>query len=105
MKIKPDLKDWQVAREVFGKNTKTECNLIKSLRKQEIYNEFYKLMEKHGIWQWHKSEIGHTGSSPEYVMCHTVFKQHLEMQLTWFGLGITDCDFEVPDYMWEGGER
>ena len=36
MKIKTDLKDWQVAREVFGKNTKTECSLIKSLRKQEL---------------------------------------------------------------------
>lgn len=40
MKLKTDLKDWEIAREIFGKNTKLECHLIKVLRKNH-----YKLTE------------------------------------------------------------
>lgn len=31
--IKTDLKDWQIAQAMFGKNGKKECNFIKNLRK------------------------------------------------------------------------
>jgi hypothetical protein len=32
MRIKGELKDWQVAREMFGTNTKEQCQLVKKLR-------------------------------------------------------------------------
>ena len=31
--MKKDLKDWQIAQIMFGKNTKAECKLVSSLRK------------------------------------------------------------------------
>ena len=34
--ISSKLKDWEVAREVYGKNTKMECKSIKILRKHGI---------------------------------------------------------------------
>jgi hypothetical protein len=42
MKIKNDLKDWQVAQEMFGKNTQWHCKLVKTLRK---HGEFEELCE------------------------------------------------------------
>lgn len=36
MNVKSDLKDWQIAKEMFGKNTKNECNIVKTIRKKEI---------------------------------------------------------------------
>lgn len=32
-KIKGEMKDWQIAQMMFGRNTKKECKLIKELRK------------------------------------------------------------------------
>jgi len=37
--IRNDLKDWEVARMMFGKNTKTECKLVSKLRKNGIIEE------------------------------------------------------------------
>jgi hypothetical protein len=37
--IKKDLKDWQVAMIMFGKNTKKECKLVGKLRKNGIIEE------------------------------------------------------------------
>ena len=31
--IKTELKDWEIAREMFGRNGKKECELIKKMRK------------------------------------------------------------------------
>lgn len=33
LKIKADMKDWQVAQHMFGKNTSAECKIVKALRK------------------------------------------------------------------------
>ena len=35
MKLR-DLKDWEIARAMFGKNTKVECHLVKTLRKNYV---------------------------------------------------------------------
>lgn len=32
MVIKPSLKDYLIAREMFGDNTKEQCNLVKKLK-------------------------------------------------------------------------
>jgi len=32
MKIRNDIKDYQVAKEMFGTNTKEQCKLVKKLR-------------------------------------------------------------------------
>ena len=87
-----------------------EINAIKvkgDMTLQQIFNEFYKLMKKYDIYQWKKApdRLGHMGSSPEYVMCYTLFKHHLEMQMAWFTLGASDLEFEIPDYMYEGGQH
>jgi len=34
--MKTELKDWQIARIMFGKNTKTECKYVSDLRKNII---------------------------------------------------------------------
>ena len=34
MKIKSDIKDWQVAQSMFGTNTKEQCKVIKKLREK-----------------------------------------------------------------------
>lgn len=31
-----ELKDWQIAQKMFGKNTKKECKLVSELRKNGI---------------------------------------------------------------------
>jgi len=31
--MKTELKDWQIAQMMFGKNTKLECKLVSELRK------------------------------------------------------------------------
>lgn len=31
--INPNLKDWEIAKSMFGKNTKKECKLVANLRK------------------------------------------------------------------------
>lgn len=36
MKLKDELKDWQIARIMFGKNTQAECKIVKKLRKYEL---------------------------------------------------------------------
>lgn len=33
MEIKDNKKDWEIARSMFGKNTKQECTFVKKLRK------------------------------------------------------------------------
>ena len=30
--LNPEIKDWQIAQLMFGRNTKTECRIAKSLR-------------------------------------------------------------------------
>lgn len=39
MRIRPDMKDWQIAQEMFGKNTQWHCKLVKGLRKHGIFEE------------------------------------------------------------------
>lgn len=34
--LKNELKDYQIAREMFGANTKEQCNLVKKLRSTGI---------------------------------------------------------------------
>lgn len=34
--MKPELKDWEIAREMFGKNTKRECKIVAALRKHGV---------------------------------------------------------------------
>lgn len=50
MKIRSDIKDWQIAKEVFNKNTQKECKIIKELRKaiecNEICEGWYELRTK-----------------------------------------------------------
>jgi len=31
--MKTELKDWQIAQQMFGKNTKRECKIVADLRK------------------------------------------------------------------------
>lgn len=39
MKLKSSIKDWQIAQDMFGTNTKEQCKLIKKLRtKGEVYS-------------------------------------------------------------------
>lgn len=44
--MKPDLKDWQIASIMFGKNTKHECKLVSELRK---HGEVKPLCETHSL--------------------------------------------------------
>lgn len=50
MNLKTDLKDWQVAKEMFGTNTKEQCKIVKKLRdKGEIVylcQDWYIITEK-----------------------------------------------------------
>ena len=59
MKLKDELKDWEIARGVFGKNTQKECKIIKELRKavesEEICEGWYELRTKQHL---EKNEIG-----------------------------------------------
>lgn len=53
MKLKDDLKDWQIAKIMFGKNTQAECKTVKKLRKktmklEEDYGEGCYLVEVEG---------------------------------------------------------
>lgn len=36
MKLKDDLKDWQLAKIMFGKNNQAECKIVKKLRKKKL---------------------------------------------------------------------
>lgn len=36
MKLKDDLKDWQIAKIMFGKNNQAECKIVKKLRKKKL---------------------------------------------------------------------
>ncbi len=36
MKLREDLKGWQIARVLFGKNTQAECKIVKKLRKGKL---------------------------------------------------------------------
>ena len=38
--MKTELKDWQIAQLMFGKNTKKECDIVKSLRKHGLIEPF-----------------------------------------------------------------
>lgn len=48
--IKTDLKDFLVAREMFGNNTKEQCNLVKKLRQNglitELTEDYYVITDK-----------------------------------------------------------
>ena len=37
--MKSELKDWQIAQMMFGKNTKKECKLVADLRKHGVVEE------------------------------------------------------------------
>lgn len=39
LKLRGDLKDWQIAQEMFGKNTQWHCKLVKALRKHGVVEE------------------------------------------------------------------
>lgn len=87
-----------------------EINAIKlkgTMTFQQVYDRFFEIMKDHGIYQWKKApdRLGHMGNTPEYVMCYAIFRQHLEMQLALFNVGVNDMGFEVPDYMYEGGQH
>ena len=34
--MKTELKDWEIAREMFGRNTKVECKIVTKLRKHGV---------------------------------------------------------------------
>jgi len=36
MKLREDIKDWQLAKIMFGKNTQPECKIVKKLRKKVL---------------------------------------------------------------------
>lgn len=59
MKLNDDLKDWEIARGSFGKNTQKECKIIKELRKavysEEICDGWWELKTQQQI---DKDEIG-----------------------------------------------
>ena len=60
MKLKDDLKDWQIAREIFGKNTQTECRIIKNLRKKPLI-----VLEDYGEGCYH---ISHSMEETGWIM-------------------------------------
>lgn len=45
--IRDDLKDWEIARMMFGLNTKVECAIVKKLRKHQ--SSITKLCEDYSI--------------------------------------------------------
>ena len=59
MKLRSDLKDWEIARGVFGKNTQKECKIIKELRKsvdsEEICEGWWMLRTQEQV---DKDEVG-----------------------------------------------
>ena len=74
---------------------------------QEMYDDFYAIMKKHGIYAWKKAGKdgkGYHGHSPEFVMCHAVFRQYMEGQITMMTLmGYSDLfAFDVPKAVYEG---
>jgi hypothetical protein len=50
IKIKEELKDWEIAREMFGSTTKSECLFVKKLRKnyelEYLNDDFFIVREK-----------------------------------------------------------
>lgn len=38
MKLRKDKKDWEIARDMMGKNGKEECHLVRDLRKYGYMN-------------------------------------------------------------------
>ena len=38
MKLNDQIKDWEIAKGIFGKNTQKECKIVKDLRKA-IFSE------------------------------------------------------------------
>ncbi len=60
MQINNNIKDWEIARDIFGKNTQKECKIIKSLRKgivdfEEICEGWYIVRTKQHV---EKDEVG-----------------------------------------------
>ena len=59
MKLKSDIKDWQIARDVLGRNTQKECKIIKELRKsvdsEEICEGWWMLRTQEQV---DKDEVG-----------------------------------------------
>lgn len=53
MKLKSNIKDWQIAYGIFGKNTQKECKIVKQLRKsiesEEVCDGWYMLRTKEHI--------------------------------------------------------
>lgn len=56
MNLKTNLKDWEIAREMFGKNTKHECHLVKILRKNKYW--LSELCEGYYLLTTEDDEIG-----------------------------------------------
>ena len=69
---------------------------------QEAYDQFFEIMKDHGIYQWHRTENGSLqGSSPEFVMCHSHFMVHIEMEMRWLTMMGERKDFILPDFLTE----
>lgn len=95
--------DSNIVKEIHAIEIKGDTTI------QQMYDDFYEIMKNHKIFQWKKSKEGngHSGNSPEFVMCHAVFKQHVENKITLMTImGGTDMfNFKVPDSVWEGKEN
>ena len=50
MNIRSDMKDWQIARLMFQENSKTECDIVKSLRKHGSFEIVKYDLEPQGPW-------------------------------------------------------
>jgi hypothetical protein len=53
MKLRSDLKDYQIAQSMWGTNTKEQCRIVKSLRKsvesEKICDDWYELRTQQHI--------------------------------------------------------
>ena len=51
-----------------------------------LLKKFYDVMRKWGICQGTWTDNGRSCNNAEWNMCYTIFQQHINLELTWYGL-------------------
>jgi hypothetical protein len=72
-----------VAEDIIKSFSYTEMKKVnfKKVNLNYLFKKFYSIMRKHGIKRGIKVEGGTQGSTPEWVMCKTLFLSMLESEL------------------------
>lgn len=84
----------KILNEIASEITKLKFDKTKSLK--ESFNDFYDVMRKYGIKRCEPSENGQVGNTPEWVLCETLFKTRIELELVFMSL--MDCPEDLDCY-------